>query len=174
MASTLPPAHEPADEDPPEPRAYASPVCYAHEFEQAVNVPPGIYKAIVEEAQEAIIFTYRDGTIRVWNRGAERLFGHAAADVLGLSLDLIIPERFRRAHWQGFRRAIETGSLHAAQAVMTTRSVHKDGRKLYVELSFGLVRDHAGTAIGAFAIGRDCTARHLAAAGQRASEPPST
>ena len=148
-------------------REYASPVSYAHEFEDAMAeraaaVPPEVYRAIVEEAAEAVIFADRDGTIRLWNRGAERLFGHRAAEALGASLDLIVPERFRAAHGQGFRRAIESGALRSANAVRVTRSQHKDGRTLYVEFSFGLVHDGAGAAIGAFAIGRDCSERHAA------------
>jgi len=45
--------------------------------------------------------------------------------------------------------------------MLTTRSVHKDGSKLYVDLSFGLIRDEAGAIAGALAVGRDCTARHI-------------
>jgi len=75
---------------------------------------------------------------------------------------LIIPERFRAAHWQGFHRAIDSGELRAADRVRVTRSLHKDGRKLYVELSFGLARDGTGAIIGAFAIGRDCSDKFAA------------
>jgi hypothetical protein len=76
-------------------------------------------------------------------------------------LDLIIPERLRDAHWTGYRRAIDTGHTQNAQRVLTTRSVHKDGSKLYVDLSFGLVRSRDGSVAGALAIGRDCTVRYL-------------
>jgi PAS domain S-box-containing protein len=115
----------------------------------------------VEQAPDAIIFADREGAIRVWNRGAEAVFGYAAAEVLGNSLDVIIPERLRRAHWEGFRRAIDTGQTKFGGRVLTTRSVHKDGSKLYVDLSFGLIRDEAGAIAGALAVGRDCTARHI-------------
>lgn len=120
------------DEGSGERRAYASPVCHASEFELETTVPPGIYRAIVEHAAEAIIFTHRDGKIRLWNQGAERLFGYSAAEALGASLDLFIPQHLRHAHWQGFRLAIETGQLHGPNEALTTRPVHKDGRKLYV------------------------------------------
>jgi len=123
------------------------------------------FRAIVEQAPDAIIFADRDGLIRIWNQGAEAIFGHSAAEVVGGSLDVIVPERFRRAHWDGFSKAIQTGLTKYANRVLTTRSVHKDGRKLYVDLSFGLVRDETGAITGALAIGRDCTARHMSAAG---------
>lgn len=126
--------------------------------------PHGLAAAIVDQAPDAIIFADRDGSIRIWNRGAERIFGYSAAEALGASLDLIIPERFRRAHWEGFRRAIETGGTKYTGRVLTTRSAHRDGSKLYVDLSFGLVRDDGGAILGALAIGRDTTARYLAEA----------
>ncbi|MGH9719056.1 MAG: PAS domain-containing protein [Bryobacteraceae bacterium] len=130
----------------------------AHEFE---NAKLNLSQAIVEQAPDAIIFADRDGAIRGWNRRAEAVFGYSAAEVLGNSLDVIVPERLRSAHWEGFRRAIDTGQTKYGDRVLTTRSVHKDGSKLYVDLSFSLVRDAAGAVTGALAIARDCTARYL-------------
>ena len=118
-------------------------------------------QAIVEQAPEAIIFADRDGAIQLWNGGAETVFGHTAAEVLGHSLDVIIPERLQRAHWEGFHRAIDTGRVKYVNRVLTTRSMHKNGSKLYVDLSFALVRDEAGVVVGALAVGRDCTAHYL-------------
>ena len=125
-------------------------------------------QAIVEQAPEAIIFADRDGAIRLWNHGAENVFGHMAADVMGQSLDIIIPERLRKAHWDGFNRAINTGKQKYVNRVLSTRSMHKNGAKLYVDLSFALVRDETGTVVGALAVGRDCTARYLADVALRA------
>lgn len=118
-------------------------------------------RAIVEQAQDAIIFADRDGIIRLWNRGAEIIFGFAAAEAIGQNLDLIVPERFRRAHNEGYRRAMESGQVRLDGRVLTTRSQHKYGGRLYVDLSFGLVKDEAGHVTGAFAVGRDATARYL-------------
>jgi PAS domain S-box-containing protein len=130
------------------------------------DTDPDLYWAIVDQAPDVIIFADCQGAIRVWNRGAEAVFGHSAAEVLGESLDVIIPERLRKAHWDGFHKAIESGQTKYRNQVLTTRSVHQDGSKLYVELSFGLVRDASGTIVGSLAIGRDCTARHLKAVAQ--------
>jgi PAS domain S-box-containing protein len=129
-------------------------------------------EAIVAEAAEAVIAVDREGAIRLWNRGAEALFGYTAAEALGQGLELIVPERFRAAHWSGFSRAIESGRTTGGDRVRTTRSMHKDGRKLYVELSFGLVYDGSGGVAGAFAIGRDGTTRHAAAAGDASAAGP--
>jgi PAS domain S-box-containing protein len=120
-----------------------------------------LHRAIIEQAQDAVIFADRGGIIQLWNRGAEIIFGYAAAEALGQSLDLIIPERFRHAHDEGFRHALSTGLTRNDGRVLTTRAQNKYGSRLYVDLSFGLLKDPSGTVLGAFAIGRDATARHL-------------
>ena len=71
----------------------------AREFEHAKF---NLFQAIVEQAPDAIIFVDHGGAIQVWNHGAETVFGYAAAEVLGKSLNVIIPERLRNAHWEGF------------------------------------------------------------------------
>ena len=123
---------------------------------------PTLCRKIVEATSDAIIFADREGRIRLWNRGATLVFGYDVAEVIGQSLDIIIPERLRRAHWEGFDRSLETGATKHTDRVLTTRAVHKDGRAIYVDLAFGLVKDDAGRVVGAFATGRDCTARYLA------------
>jgi PAS domain S-box-containing protein len=123
---------------------------------------PALCRSIVDATSDAIIVADREGRIRLWNRGATLVFGYDAAEVIGQSLDIIIPERLRRAHWEGFDRSLETGTTKHTDRVLTTRAVHKDGRTIYVDLSFGLVKDDAGRAVGAFATGRDCTERYLA------------
>ena len=122
---------------------------------------PHLLEAIALQIPDAVIFADRDGVIRVWNQGAETVFGFAANEVVGQSLDVIIPERLRPAHWAAFRRAIADGRTRYGNQVRTTRSIHKDGRKLYVDLSFGLVIDTAGAVAGAVAVGRDCSERYL-------------
>ena len=129
--------------------------------EPPAQAEPQWFEAIVEQTPDAIIFADCDGLIRVWNRGAEAVFGFSAAEVVGRSLDVIVPERFRAAHWAGFRQAVECGRTQHGGQVRTTRSMHKLGGTLYVDLSFGLVRNEAGSVIGSVAVGRDCSARYL-------------
>ena len=117
--------------------------------------------AIVRQTPDAIVFADRDGVIRLWNLGAQALFGFSAAEVIGRSLDIIIPERFRQAHWDAFHRAVASGRTRPGDSVRTTRAHHKSGRKLYVDLSFGLVNDDSGAVIGSVAVGRDCSVRYL-------------
>jgi PAS domain S-box-containing protein len=120
-----------------------------------------LFEALVTQAPDAVIFADRDGAIRVWNTGAEAVFGFSRAEVIEAGLDVIIPEQLRDAHWRGFRTAIETGHEKYAGKVLTTRAVHKNGSRLYVDLSFALVRDDTGLVIGSLAIARDCTNRYV-------------
>jgi PAS domain S-box-containing protein len=123
---------------------------------------PGLPEALIENLADALIFSDRRGFIRVWNAGAEAVFGHCADEVIGKSLDVIIPERLRAAHWVGFDAAVETGEMKHGRESMTTRSIHKDGRDLYVDMSFALVRDDAGQVLGAVGVARDVTTRFRA------------
>jgi PAS domain S-box-containing protein len=131
--------------------------------------PDALCRGIIEQAQDAVIFADRDGIIRLWNRGSEIIFGFAASEALGQNLNLIIPERFRRAHDAGFRHALSSGVTRNDGRVLTTRAQNKFGSRLYVDLSFGLLKDGSGTVLGAFAIGRDATARHLEEVARRAN-----
>jgi PAS domain S-box-containing protein len=133
-----------------------------HEPEGA---PMSLFQLIVEQAPDAMIYADCEGVVRIWNLGAETVFGYTAAEILGKGMDVIIPERFRRAHWEGFRKAFETGQTKYKGRVLTTRAVHKDGSKRYVDLSFSMVKDRAGIVIGVLAIARDCTERQLATSG---------
>jgi PAS domain S-box-containing protein len=119
-------------------------------------------RAVIEHVADAIIFADREGLIRVWNAGAEAVFGYAAGEVLGRRLDVLIPERLRAAHWAAFDKAIATLQQKYGRESMTTRSVHKDGSDLYVDLSFALVKDEAGQVLGSVAMARDITSRFLA------------
>jgi len=126
----------------------------------AHSLPPDLFRHIVAQAPDAIIGTDCSGTILIWNQSAETIFGYAAAEAVGKNLDIIIPERFRHAHWDGFNKAVETGKIRRVGQVLTTRATHKNGDKLYVDFSFGLVKDAAGIIIAVLATGRDCTERH--------------
>ncbi len=121
-----------------------------------------VYRRIVEQTTDAIIFADREGLIRIWNQGAESVFGFSAEEVLGISLDVIIPEELRKRHWEGYSKAIAECRTRTGGRVMDTRALHKDGRRLYVAMSFAVIVDEAGHAEGALAIVRNITERYLA------------
>lgn len=112
-----------------------------------------------EQAPDAIIFAGTDGVIQEWNAAAEVVFGYTRDEAVGQGLDLIIPEEFRKAHWAGYDRALAEGETKYKGRAMPTRSVRKDGSTFYVELSFAIVLDSAGTVLGALAHARDITER---------------
>jgi PAS domain S-box-containing protein len=118
-----------------------------------------IAAGIVAAAADAILFADRRGVIRLWNAGAERIFGFTAADAIGQSLDLIIPERLRPRHWQGWDRVMETGVTRYATETLAVPAVRKDGTTVSIEFTIQLVRDGAGTILGPAAIVRDVSAR---------------
>jgi PAS domain S-box-containing protein len=116
---------------------------------------------IVEGAADAIVFTDREGVIRIWAGGAERVFGWSAAEAVGKSMDLIIPERLRARHWQNWDRVMETGQTRYATDVLAVPALRKDGAALSIEFTITLVRDDAGRILGPAAIIRDVTARFV-------------
>lgn len=121
---------------------------------------------ILDQAADAIIFADREGIIRRWNRAAETLFGYPAADALGQSVELIVPDHLRPAHWRGFDAAMEKGVLKLSGRPTLTRAAPRSRARLYVELSFALVTDPAsGQPAGAVAIARDASERVEARAG---------
>lgn len=119
-------------------------------------------RAIIEETSEAVVYADRDGVIRLWNPAAERIYGFSAAEALGQSLDLIIPERFRAAHWRGYERAMQSGETRLHGKALPTQAQRADGERIYVEISFTLIRDAAGKAQGAASVARDITEKFLA------------
>jgi PAS domain S-box-containing protein len=128
---------------------------------------------ILEQTADALVFADRDGNIVRWNEAAGSLFGYTAAEAVGRSLDLIIPDHLRAAHWRGFRAAMASGATRLAGRPAVTRAIHKSGSKLYVEMTFSVVKDDAGTVVGSVAIARDATERvqrERSAAGQASQQ----
>ncbi|NTV71404.1 MAG: PAS domain S-box protein [Azonexaceae bacterium] len=120
-----------------------------------------IYRLITEQMSDALIYSDRQGVICQWNRAAERLFGFERASALGQSLDLIIPEALREAHWAGFNRAMANGTMRLAGRATVTRALTAAGDTIYVEMSFAVICDEAANVIGSVAVARDATQRHL-------------
>jgi PAS domain S-box-containing protein len=117
-------------------------------------------REILATSADAILATDRQGTIRFWNPGAERIFGFTADEAVGASLDLIIPERLRQRHWEGYRRVVATGETrYGAGDVLAVPALTRDGRRISVEFTIVLLRDADRQVAGMAAILRDVTAR---------------
>jgi len=114
---------------------------------------------ILEQAAEAVIYANKAGVIERWNTAAVAMFGFSASEALGQNLDLVIPTTLRNAHWQGFDAAMANGKTRLGGRPTMTRGLHKTGQRLYLEMSFALVTDAAGSALGSVAVARDATER---------------
>lgn len=116
--------------------------------------------SILAASADAVVATDRAGIIRIWNPGAERIFGHREDEALGQSLDLIIPERLRARHWDGFRQVIETGeSRYGAGDLLSVPSIRRDGQRISVEFTIIPLKDEQGQMTGMAAVMRDATKR---------------
>jgi PAS domain S-box-containing protein len=118
-----------------------------------------LYQQIVEGAQDAIIFADQDGIIRLWNSGAEEIFGYAAEEAIGETLDLIVPEKLRKRHWEGYRKVMATGTTRYGSDVLAVPAIKKDSSRISVEFTIVLLKDDAGKPQGTAAIIRDVTKR---------------
>jgi len=114
---------------------------------------------IVEDSQVAIIFADRDGIIRFWNSGAEAMFGYPAEEALGQTLDLIVPERQRSRHWEGYHRVMATGVTKYGRELLAVPAITKAGKRISIEFSIVLLRAPTGELLGAAASMQDVTER---------------
>lgn len=121
--------------------------------------PDWLCRRLVEDSLDAVIFGDREGIIRLWNQGAEAIFGFPAAEALGRSLDIIIPENLRARHNEGYRRVMESGSTKYAQDLLAVPALHRDGSRISVEFTIVPVKGEKGEILGVGAIIREVTAR---------------
>src|SRR5881227_988179 len=113
--------------------------------------------AIVDCSDDAIVSKTLDGVITSWNRGAEALFGYAAAEAVGQHIYLIIPDDHRAEEDQVLARLRRGERIDHFETVRQT----KDGRRIPISLTVSPVRNAAGRIIGASKVARDITQRRL-------------
>jgi PAS domain S-box-containing protein len=119
-----------------------------------------LYRQIIEGSPEAIILGDAKGIIRLWNAGAEALFGFTADEAVGHSMDIIIPERLRGRHWDGYHKVMATGvSRYGSGELLAVPAVTKDGRTISIEFTIQMLKGSAGEIVGPVATVRDVTKR---------------
>jgi PAS domain S-box-containing protein len=124
---------------------------------------PEVVLQVAADAPDGVVIIDHEGVIRYWNRGAERIFGHPASAMTGSSLDVIIPERLRQRHWDGFRAAMARGSTkYGDDDLLAVPAIVADGRTVSIEFSVVLLVDGNGNVHHVGAIIRDVTARRAA------------
>lgn len=122
-------------------------------------VDPAVFVDLVEALADAVIIADRQGTIVFWNHAAERVFGWSADRAVGQSLDLIVPERQRRAHWDGYQRVMEQGESRYAHDLLRVPSLHADGGRRSIAFTVTLLTGADGEVTGIAAVVRDETDR---------------
>ena len=97
--------------------------------------------ALVASTDHAVIVADPDGVICFWNAAAEAIFGHSRSDALGKSLDIIIPEKLRSRHWDGYHRVMQTGETEYAGRMLAVPAIRRDGTRISVEFTVVLLYD---------------------------------
>ena len=114
---------------------------------------------MVQACNEAIIYSDREGVIRLWNAGAEQMLGFSAQEAIGQSLDMFIPQNQRARHWAGYSKVMETGITRYARELLAAPAIRKDGTRISTEFSMTIIRDDTGRIAGTAAVIREVTAR---------------
>ena len=117
------------------------------------------FKQLVEGAGDAIMVCDAQGAITLWNRAAERIFGFTEAEALGQSLDLIIPQRQRQRHWDGYHKTMDTGITKYGADLLRVPALHKDGHTLSIAFTVSMLFSQSREVTGIVAIVRDETTR---------------
>ena len=94
-------------------------------------------RTVMETVADAVVTVDEGGTVLSVNRAAERIFGYAATEMLGAPLTMLMPDYLRRMHEEGMRRYVETGVRHISWEGVELPGLHKSGRELPLEISFG-------------------------------------
>src|SRR3954469_13801910 len=114
---------------------------------------------LISGLADAVVVADAAGTICFWNAAAERTFGWTADEAVGASLDLIIPERQRERHWEGYRRVMATGETQYGGRLLEVPGVHKDGSRISLAFTVTLLEHDGGTPRAIAAVLRDDTER---------------
>lgn len=120
---------------------------------------PSDYQQLVEAIGDAVVVCDAAGAITVWNDAAVRMFGFTREDALGQSLDLIIPERQRQRHWDGYNKSMSTGETRYGNDVLRVPALHKEGRTLSIAFTVAMLFDDARKVTAIVAVIRDETVR---------------
>ncbi len=134
--------------------------CYAHLFEEPEALPEALLAQLVRDLADAVVVADGGGRITFWNEAATRVFGFTAADAIGQSLDLIIPERYRERHWTGYRQVMATGHTSYGDRLLEVPALHSTGRNLSIAFTVTLLyQPGEHTPCGIAAVVRDDTER---------------
>jgi PAS domain S-box-containing protein len=121
--------------------------------------PEKLCQQIIENAPDAILYVDAQGLIQLWNGGAERIFGFSASEAIGKSLDIIIPEKLRGRHWEGYYKVMASGQSKYRSDLLSVPALHREGQRLSVDFSIVMLKDEQGHVTGIASLMRDMTAQ---------------
>ena len=116
-------------------------------------------KALVDAVGDAVMVCDAVGAITLWNPACERMFGHTEAEVLGQSMDMIIPERLRPRHWAGYHQTMATGITQYGTDLLRVPAVDKQGRALSIAFTVAMLHTPDGKVSAIASVIRDETRR---------------
>ena len=114
---------------------------------------------LLEALADAVMVCDAKGAITLWNPACERMFGHTEAEALGQSMDLIIPERLRKRHWEGYDKTMATGITKYGHDVLRVPAVDKRGTSLSIAFTVAMLYAPDGKVSAIASIIRDETSR---------------
>ena len=114
---------------------------------------------LMDAVADAIVVCDKAGAIALWNPAAERMFGFTPDEAMGQSLDIIIPERQRQRHWDGYHETMRTGVTRYGTTLLRVPAIHKDGHALSIAFTVALLATPAGEPTHIVSVIRDETAR---------------
>jgi len=124
--------------------------CMAHLFSEPEQLTDSDFAQLARDLADGLVIADGEGTITFWIDAATRIFGWSAAEAVGGSLDLIIPERLRGRHWAGYQRVMATGETHYGDSLLEVPALQRDGRPLSIAFTVTLL--HQPGPDGSFAI----------------------
>jgi PAS domain S-box-containing protein len=116
-------------------------------------------RQLVAAMGDAVVVTDVAGLITLWNPAAERIFGFTAAEAMGQSMDLIIPERLRGRHWEGYHQTMASGITKYGADLLRVPALAKGGRQLSIAFTVALLNGPDGKPAAIAAVIRDDTTR---------------
>jgi PAS domain S-box-containing protein len=116
-------------------------------------------RQLLDAVGDAVIVTDGDGAIVLWNPACERMFGYTEHEAMGQSLDLIIPERLRKRHWDGYEQTMRTGETKYGTTLLRVPAAHRDGTSLSIAFTVAMLHSPDGRPAAVAAVIRDETSR---------------
>jgi PAS domain S-box-containing protein len=117
------------------------------------------FEGLVRSFGDAVVVADAEGMIVFWNAAATRIFGFTEDEALGRTLDLIVPERQRSRHNEGYARTMATGETRYGTSLLRVPAAHRDGHMISIAFTVSMIKSPEGRVEAIAAVMRDETAR---------------